>query len=48
MFKILCFRMHCLLALFKQTANNILTLHRKENWQIEYMEENGRVTKLVS
>lgn len=40
------FRLQCLVSLFKQTAENILLLTRKETWQIEYLEEGG-ITKLV-
>ncbi|XP_012272789.1 exocyst complex component 2 isoform X2 [Orussus abietinus] len=40
-------RMQCLVALFKQTADNINGLHRKERWQIEYLNEDGGITRLV-
>lgn len=39
--------MQCLAALFKQTAENILALQRKEIWQVEYLNEDGGITKLV-
>lgn len=41
-------RMQCLAALFKQTAENILALQRKEIWQVEYLNEDGGITKLPS
>lgn len=43
---ILDLRLQCLAALFKQTAENISTLHKKETWQIEYLNEDGGVTKV--
>ncbi|XP_015114591.1 exocyst complex component 2 [Diachasma alloeum] len=40
-------RLQCLVALFKQTAENIGGLQRKETWQLEYLpNEDGGVTKL--
>lgn len=40
-------RLQCLIALFRQTAENIGGLQRKETWQLEYLEnEDGGVTKL--
>nr|KAF7438164.1 hypothetical protein H0235_000555 [Vespula pensylvanica] len=39
-------RLQCLVALFRRTAENIAALHKKETWQIEYLNENGGVTKL--
>ncbi|EZA62577.1 hypothetical protein DMN91_005509 [Ooceraea biroi] len=43
---ILELRIQCLVALFKQGADDIAALSRKETWQIEYLNENGGVTKL--
>ncbi|XP_014471188.1 PREDICTED: exocyst complex component 2 [Dinoponera quadriceps] len=43
---ILDLRIQCLVALFKQGADNITALSRKETWQIEYLNEDGGVTKL--
>ncbi|XP_046625884.1 exocyst complex component 2 isoform X1 [Neodiprion virginianus] len=39
-------RLQCLVALFKQTADKITALHRKETWKIEYLNEHGGVTRL--
>ncbi|XP_066587508.1 exocyst complex component 2 [Prorops nasuta] len=39
-------RLQCLVALFKQTAENVSSLYRQETWQIEYLNEDGGVTKL--
>ncbi|XP_015188767.1 PREDICTED: exocyst complex component 2 [Polistes dominula] len=39
-------RLQCFIALFKKTAENIAALHKKETWQIEYLNENCGVTKL--
>ncbi|XP_033207130.1 exocyst complex component 2 [Belonocnema kinseyi] len=39
-------RIQCLVSLFKQTAEDVLGLQRKENWQIEYLNEDGGITKL--
>jgi len=36
-----------LIALFKQGADNITALSQKETWQIEYLDEDGGVTRLV-
>lgn len=36
-----------MIALFKQGADNIIALSREETWQIEYLNEDGGVTKLV-
>lgn len=36
-----------MIALFKQGADNIIALNREETWQIEYLNEDGGVTKLV-
>lgn len=41
------YRIQCLIALFKQGADNIIALNREETWQIEYLNEDGGVTKLV-
>lgn len=41
------FRLQCLVALFRRTAENIAALHKKETWEIEYLNENGGITKLV-
>ncbi|KAG7207719.1 hypothetical protein KM043_009335 [Ampulex compressa] len=43
---ILDLRLQCLAALFKQTADNITALNRKETWQIEYLNEDGGVTRV--
>ncbi|XP_070161765.1 exocyst complex component 2 [Polyergus mexicanus] len=43
---ILNLRIQCLIALFKQGANDIIALNREETWQIEYLNEDGGVTKL--
>ncbi|KOC62504.1 Exocyst complex component 2 [Habropoda laboriosa] len=43
---ILDLRLQCFGALFKQTAENIAALHKKETWQIEYLNEDGGVTKV--
>ncbi|XP_032690987.1 exocyst complex component 2 [Odontomachus brunneus] len=43
---ILDLRIQCLVALFKQGADDITALSRKEIWQIEYLNEDGGVTKL--
>ncbi|XP_043491198.1 exocyst complex component 2 isoform X2 [Polistes fuscatus] len=39
-------RLQCFIALFKKTAENIAALHKKETWQMEYLNENCGVTKL--
>lgn len=41
------YRIQCLIALFKQGADNIAALSQRETWQIEYLNENGGVTRLV-
>lgn len=41
------YRIQCLIALFKQGADNIIAMNRDETWQIEYLNEDGGVTKLV-
>ncbi|XP_001606239.2 exocyst complex component 2 [Nasonia vitripennis] len=41
-------RLQCLVSLFKQTADNILLLNRKETWEIEYLDADGGITKLPS
>ncbi|OAD52986.1 Exocyst complex component 2 [Eufriesea mexicana] len=38
--------LQCFSTLFKQTAENIAALHKKETWQIEYLNEDGGVTKV--
>lgn len=43
---ILNLRIQCLIALFKQGADNIIAMNRDETWQIEYLNEDGGVTKL--
>ncbi|XP_076758036.1 exocyst complex component secretory 5 [Xylocopa sonorina] len=43
---ILDLRLQCFDALFKQTAENVAALHKKETWQIEYLNEDGGVTKV--
>ncbi|XP_011147234.1 exocyst complex component 2 isoform X2 [Harpegnathos saltator] len=43
---ILDLRIQCLVALFKQGADDITALSRKEMWQIEYLNEDCSVTKL--
>jgi len=40
-------RIQCLLALFKQGADNIAALSQRETWQIEYLNEDGGVTRMV-
>ncbi|XP_024946623.1 exocyst complex component 2 isoform X2 [Cephus cinctus] len=40
-------RFQCMAALFKQTAENIGALHRKETWQMECLYEDGGITRLV-
>ncbi|XP_043287430.1 exocyst complex component 2 [Venturia canescens] len=40
-------RLQCLVGLFRQTADNISGLQRKETWQLEYLpNEDGGITKL--
>ena len=42
-------RLQCLVGLFRQTADSISGLQRKETWQLEYLpNEDGGITKLVS
>jgi hypothetical protein len=41
------FRLRCLIGLFKQTAEDIILLKRKETWEIEYLDGDGGITKLV-
>lgn len=43
---ILDLRLRCFRTLFKQTQENIATLYKKETWQIEYLNEDGGVTKV--
>ncbi|KAG5344167.1 EXOC2 protein, partial [Acromyrmex charruanus] len=43
---ILDLRIQCLIALFKQGADNTAALSQKETWQIEYLNEDGGVTRL--
>lgn len=43
---ILNLRLECFHTLFKQTKGNIATLYKKETWQIEYLNEDGGVTKV--
>ncbi|XP_053982220.1 exocyst complex component 2 [Hylaeus anthracinus] len=43
---ILDLRLQCFTALFKQTAENISILYKKETWQIEYLNEDGGVTRV--
>ncbi|XP_076242655.1 exocyst complex component secretory 5 isoform X2 [Calliopsis andreniformis] len=43
---ILDLRLQCFTALLKQTAENISALYKKEAWQIEYLNEDGGVTKV--
>ncbi|XP_011867775.1 PREDICTED: exocyst complex component 2 isoform X2 [Vollenhovia emeryi] len=43
---ILDLRIQCLRALFKQGADNTAALSRRETWQIEYLNEDGGVTRL--
>ncbi|XP_076670422.1 exocyst complex component secretory 5 [Andrena cerasifolii] len=43
---ILDLRLQCFTALFKQTAENIAALHKRETWQIEYLNEDGGVTRV--
>ncbi|XP_017878512.1 exocyst complex component 2-like [Ceratina calcarata] len=43
---ILDLRLQCFDALFKQTAEKITALNKKETWQIEYLNEDGGVTKV--
>ncbi|XP_018392147.1 PREDICTED: exocyst complex component 2 [Cyphomyrmex costatus] len=43
---ILDLRIHCLRALFKQGAYNIKALRKRETWQIEYLNEDGGITRL--
>ncbi|XP_003399148.1 exocyst complex component 2 [Bombus affinis] len=43
---ILNLRLECFHTLFKQTKANIATLYKKETWQIEYLNEDGGVTKV--
>ncbi|KZC06954.1 PREDICTED: exocyst complex component 2 [Dufourea novaeangliae] len=43
---ILDLRLQCFAALFKQTAKNIGALNKKETWQIEYLNEDGGVTRV--
>ncbi|KAJ8686377.1 hypothetical protein QAD02_022171 [Eretmocerus hayati] len=39
-------RSQCLLSLFKQAAENITLLNRKENWETDYSDEHGAKTRL--
>ncbi|KAF7992409.1 hypothetical protein HCN44_001734 [Aphidius gifuensis] len=40
-------RSQCLVALFKQTAENIINLQKKETWELEYLANvDGGITKL--
>ncbi|XP_050469622.1 exocyst complex component 2 [Bombus huntii] len=43
---ILNLRLECFHTLFKQTKGNIATLYKEETWQIEYLNEDGGVTKV--
>ncbi|XP_076291177.1 exocyst complex component secretory 5 [Lasioglossum baleicum] len=43
---ILDLRLQCFASLFKQTAEKIGALNKKETWQIEYVNEDGGVTRL--
>lgn len=36
-----------MIALFKQGADDIAALSQRETWQIEYLNEDGGVTRLV-
>ncbi|XP_078047507.1 exocyst complex component secretory 5 [Augochlora pura] len=43
---ILDLRLQCFASLFKQTAEKIAALNKKETWQIEYVNEDGGVTRV--
>ncbi|XP_058808366.1 exocyst complex component 2 [Phymastichus coffea] len=41
-------RLQCLLGLFKETADNVIMLNRKETWNIEYTDDEEGITLLPS